>query len=99
VEQLAPGSSTYTRQPDRRELAATTVIALSLAEASVKVRSGPPSDDADDIAAGDRWAGVLPVHSVFGAPESCPTTVQVGEPVPEHVTNRERPRLGQRSAE
>jgi hypothetical protein len=25
--------------------------------------------------------------------------VPVGEPVPEHVTNRERPRLGQRSAE
>jgi nitroimidazol reductase NimA-like FMN-containing flavoprotein (pyridoxamine 5'-phosphate oxidase superfamily) len=98
VEQLAPGSWTYTRQPDRRELAATTVIALSLAEASVKLRSGPPSDDADDIAAGDRWAGVLPVHSVFGTPESGPT-VPVGEPVPEHVTHRERPRLGQRSVE
>ena len=98
MEQLAPASWTYTRQPDRRELAATTVIASSLAEASVTVRSGPPSDDADDIAAGDRWAGVLPVHLVFGTPESGPT-VPVDEPVPEHVTNRERPRLGQRSAE
>ena len=97
VEQLAPGRGP-TRQPDRRELAATTVIALSLAEASVKVRSGPPSDDADDVAAGGRWAGVLPVHSVFGAPESCPT-VPVGEPVPEHVMKREHPRLGRRSAE
>ena len=98
MEQLAPASWTYTRQPDRREVAATTVIALSLAEASVKVRSGLPGDDADDIAAADRWAGVLPVHLVFGTPESGPT-VPVGEPVPEHVTNRERPRLGQRSAE
>jgi uncharacterized protein len=98
VEQLAPGSWTYTRQPDRRELAATTVIALSLVEASVKVRSGPPSDDADNVAAGGRWAGVLPVHSVFGAPESCPT-VRVGEHVPDHVTKREHPRLGRRSAE
>jgi len=79
-------------------LAVTEIIALSLAEASVKVRSGPPSDDADDIAAGHRWAGVLPVHSVFGAPESC-TTVPIGEPVPDHVTKREHPRLGRRSAE
>ena len=98
VEQLAPGSWTYARQPDRRELAATTVTALSLAEASVKVRNGPPSDNADDVAAGGRWAGVLPVHSVFGAPQSCPT-VPVGEPVPEHVMKREHPRLGRRSAE
>lgn len=98
VEQLAPGSWTYARQPDRRELAAATVTALSLAEASVKVRNGPPSDDADDVAAGGRWAGVLPVHSVFGAPQSCPT-VPVGEPVPEHVMKREHPRLGRRSAE
>lgn len=98
VEQLAPGSWTHTRQPDRREFAATTVIALSLAEASVKVRGGPPSDDADDVAAEDRWAGVLPIHSVFGAPASCPT-VPVGEPVPEHVTTREHPRRGRRSDE
>jgi nitroimidazol reductase NimA-like FMN-containing flavoprotein (pyridoxamine 5'-phosphate oxidase superfamily) len=96
VEHLAPGSWTYTRQPDRRELAATAVIALSLAEASVKVRSGPPSDDADDIAAGGRWAGVVPVRSSFGTPESGPA---IPEPVPEHVTNRERPTPGQRSAE
>ena len=69
---------------------------VSLAEASVKVRSGPPSDDADDIAAGGRWAGVVPVRSSFGTPESGPA---MPEPVPDHVTDRERPTPGQRSAE
>jgi len=39
------------------ELAATAVFAVGLAEASVKVRTGPPSEEADDIAAGGRWAG------------------------------------------
>ena len=87
VEHLAPGSWTYTRQPNQRELAATAVVALSLAEASVKVRTGPPSDDADDIAAGGRWAGVLPVRMVFDPPIPCPTTNE-GDPVPPQVLNR-----------
>jgi uncharacterized protein len=87
VEHLAPGSWTHARQPDRRELAATVVFAIGLAEASVKVRTGPPSEEADDIAAGGRWAGVLPVRTAFGMPESCPT-VPAGEPVPGHVRNR-----------
>src|SRR6188472_2511918 len=68
------------------ELAATVVFAIGLAEASVKVRTGPPSEEADDIAAGRRWAGVLPVRTAFGMPESCPT-VPAGEPVPGHVRN------------
>jgi hypothetical protein len=47
----------------------------------------PPSEEADDIAAGGRWAGVLPVRTVFDTPESCPT-VPAGEPVPGHVLKR-----------
>jgi hypothetical protein len=49
--------------------------------------AGPPSEEADDIAPGGRWAGVLPVRTVFDTPESCPT-VPAGEPVPGHVLNR-----------
>ena len=87
VEQLAPGSWTHARQPDRRELAATAVFALDLAEASVKIRTGPPGDDDEDIAAGQRWAGVLPIRSEFGAPEPCPT-LPASESIPEHVGAR-----------
>jgi uncharacterized protein len=47
-EHLAPGQWDYVRQPSRKELAATTLLALSLAEASVKVRTGGPDDGLPD---------------------------------------------------
>jgi nitroimidazol reductase NimA-like FMN-containing flavoprotein (pyridoxamine 5'-phosphate oxidase superfamily) len=87
VEQLSPGSWEHAREPDRRELAATAVFAVDLAEASVKIRNGPPSDDDADVAAGGRWAGVLPVRTVFGLPEPCPT-LPADAPVPGHVADR-----------
>jgi nitroimidazol reductase NimA-like FMN-containing flavoprotein (pyridoxamine 5'-phosphate oxidase superfamily) len=87
TEQLAPGSWEHARRPDARELAATAVFALELAEASVKVRTGPPGDDDEDIAAGGRWAGVLPVRQAFGAAETCPTLPSDTDP-PAHVRSR-----------
>ena len=44
VEHLTPGQWDHARRPDRRETAATAVLALPLDEASVKVRQGPPGD-------------------------------------------------------
>jgi nitroimidazol reductase NimA-like FMN-containing flavoprotein (pyridoxamine 5'-phosphate oxidase superfamily) len=87
VEQLSPGSWEHAREPDRRELAATAVFGIDLGEASVKVRTGPPGDDEADIEAGGRWAGVLPVRTVFGLPETCPT-LPPDAPVPAHVADR-----------
>lgn len=91
TEQLAPGSWTATRRPDRRELAATSVLALDLAEASVKVRTGPPGDDEADLPApGDAdpvWAGVLPISTVLGEPEPCPL-LPPGTAVPARVGRR-----------
>lgn len=86
TEQLAPGSWTATRQPDRKELAATAVLALDLAEASVKVRTGPPGDDERDLAT-PVWGGVLPVRTVFGEPEPDPL-LPAGVPVPARVRDR-----------
>jgi uncharacterized protein len=86
TEQLAPGSWAATRLPDRRELAATAVLALDLAEASLKVRTGPPGDDEADLSA-PVWAGVLPIRTVLGTPEPDPV-VPVGMPVPDRVTRR-----------
>lgn len=88
VEQLCPGSWTHTRRPVRKELAATAVLALDLAEASVKVRTGPPRDDEADIAAGEAWAGVVPVRTVLGEPEPC-SELPAGFPVPGHVADRQ----------
>lgn len=90
VEHLAPGSWTHARRPTGRELAATAVLALDLAEASVKVRTGPPGDDDEDIAEGGRWAGVLPLTTAFGAPEPC-ATLEPGAVTPPHVRERIAP--------
>lgn len=65
VDHVVAGRASTMRTHTRKELAATTVVALSLHEASVKERSGGPVDDDEDVAAGI-WAGVLPLHVVAG---------------------------------
>jgi nitroimidazol reductase NimA-like FMN-containing flavoprotein (pyridoxamine 5'-phosphate oxidase superfamily) len=72
TNKLLPGRWDEVRQPNRQELKATMVLAMSIDEASVKTRSGPPDDDDSPDAALDTWAGVVPVHTVFGEPEPSP---------------------------
>lgn len=67
VDHMVPGRSATLRPSTRRELAATAVLAVPLAEASVKTRSGGPVDDADDVEAGV-WGGVIPIRRVAGDP-------------------------------
>ncbi len=50
------------RQPNEREMQATSVMALPLTETSAKVRQGPPLDDEEDYAL-PVWAGVAPVRA------------------------------------
>ena len=83
-EHMAPGQWEYARQPSRKELAATRLLALSLAEASVKIRTGPPDDgDSPDAALG-RWAGELPLASTWQQPVPDPA-LPPGIPVPGHI--------------
>ncbi len=70
TEHVVPGRWGEVREPNRQELDATLVLALSLAEASAKVRTGPPVDDEEDYAL-PVWAGVLPLD------------VRTGEVVPD----------------
>ena len=88
TEQLAPGQWDYARQPTRKELAATAVLALPLAESSVKVRSGPPHDEPEDYDSG-AWAGVIPAALTFGPPEPDPA-LSPAIPVPVHVADLAR---------
>jgi len=87
VEHLSPGSWDYARRPNKRELAATSVLALDLGEAAVKIRAGGPGVDEFDESATEVWAGVLPVRQVWDAPEPAdfldPT---LG--VPAHISQR-----------
>ena len=86
TEHLTPGQWSYVRQPTRKELAATSVLALPLTEASVKIRSGGPSDEPEDYAA-DVWAGVVPVTLRFGEPEP-DAALRPGIATPEHIRRR-----------
>lgn len=83
VDGVVPGRSAHTREPSPKELAATTVLCLPLSEVSLKVRSGPPSDDPADLDLG-YWAGVLPLATTPGLPLAAPD-LRGAMPVPEHV--------------
>ena len=89
VEHIVPGRSDEVRGGDRRELSATAVLALPLAEVSAKVRTGPPQDDEPDYDL-PIWAGVLPLALSPGAPAPDPV-LDPSIPVPGHVAAWSRP--------
>ena len=67
VEAVLPGRSAEIRQPNETELALTTVVALTIEEASAKVSVGPTDDEPDDVAS-PVWAGDVPARLVYGEP-------------------------------
>ncbi len=87
AEHVAPGSWDYARAPTPKELAGTAVLALDLAESSVKIRTGPPVDEESDVAAGTVWAGSLPLRQSWGEPEPCPL-LPPDLATPRHVVTR-----------
>jgi len=87
TEHVAPGQWDYARQPSRKELAAVRLLALSLDEASVKIRTGPPDDgDSPDAALG-LWAGELPLATIWQQPIPDPA-LPPGILVPAHISSR-----------
>ena len=66
-EHVIAGRWAEVREPTQNELTATTVLSLELAEASAKVRGGPPLDDEEDYSL-PVWAGVIPLHLAAGEP-------------------------------
>jgi hypothetical protein len=90
TERIVPGRWREVRLPTTNELKATTVLALPLNEASAKVRTGNPVDDAEDYAL-DVWAGVIPLEMKAGEPLPDP---QMSREIvrPDYITNyRRRP--------
>lgn len=86
-EHVAPGQWDYARQPSRKELAATTLLAMPLDEVSVKVSAGPPDDgDGPDGALG-LWAGELPLRTTWGEPVA-DRALTGGIAVPDHIVRR-----------
>jgi uncharacterized protein len=83
VERVYPGRNTELRPIDPQELKATTVLGMTIEEASAKIRTGPPVDDEPDYAL-PVWAGVIPVRQVLGIPEA-DTRLASGTPLPGHL--------------
>jgi uncharacterized protein len=65
-EHIIPGRWDDARQPNEKELKATSVLRLTINEFSAKVRVGPPIDDEEDYSF-PTWAGVIPLEMAVGA--------------------------------
>lgn len=66
-EHIIPGRWDDVRQPNERELKATSVLRVPIEEFSAKVRTGPPIDDEEDYSF-PTWAGVVPLEMKAGGP-------------------------------
>jgi nitroimidazol reductase NimA-like FMN-containing flavoprotein (pyridoxamine 5'-phosphate oxidase superfamily) len=84
--QVAPGQWEYARSPSKKELAATTVLRMTLAECSVKIRRGPPDDGDGPDAELDVWAGEIPLRTVRLDPVADPA-LRAGITVPDHLAH------------
>jgi nitroimidazol reductase NimA-like FMN-containing flavoprotein (pyridoxamine 5'-phosphate oxidase superfamily) len=85
---ILPSRWDDSRQPNEKELKATSVIRIPIEEFSAKVRTGPPIDDEEDLTF-PTWAGVIPLETKVGAAlpdEHCQREA------PGYVTSYRRPR-------
>ena len=88
LDHLVPDRWDDSRQPDAKEADATTVLSVPIAEASVKIRSGPPKDSAKDLGLG-YWTGVIPLELAAGEP--IPDPVMEGDmEVPAYAIDYDR---------
>src|SRR5215831_3927191 len=67
TEKILPGRWNDARQPNEKELKATSILRLPLDEVSAKVRVGGVEDDAEDYAL-KVWAGIVPLRTVGDEP-------------------------------
>ena len=88
TQKLIPGRWSDARQPNGKELKATSVLKLPLNEVSAKVRTGDVEDDADDYAL-RVWAGVIPLRLIADPPirdARCEASI----PTPAYAANYRR---------
>lgn len=71
VEHIVPGRTPDAREPTEKELRATMLLRLPLAESSAKIRTGWPEDEPEDYDL-SVWAGVVPLRTVAEPPLTDP---------------------------
>ncbi len=85
TEHILKGRWEECRQPNAREMKATSVLRMDIDQASAKIRTGPPGDDEADLQL-DIWAGVVPLKRTWETPQVDPT-LQRAIPIPNSVVN------------
>ncbi len=83
TERLIPGRWQDARLPNALELKQTTIVAVPIASASAKLRTGPPGDEDDDLDL-PVWAGILPIRQIAGAPVADPQ-LKPGVELPDYI--------------
>lgn len=85
-DQILQGRWDEARLPNEIEMKATAVVAIEIEEASAKVRTGPPADDAEDYTL-PVWAGILPMEQKYGHPIPDPVLPEI-IPIPDSVIRK-----------
>jgi PhzF family phenazine biosynthesis protein len=81
VDSIFQGRSGELRPMTEKEIKATKVLRLRIEEFSVKIRNGPPKEDAADLD-WPAWAGVIPFEVSAGAPQRDASNAQLSAPTP-----------------
>jgi uncharacterized protein len=89
IDHVAPGRWDHIRQPNEKELDATSVLSIPIEEASAKLRSGGPIDDEADYAL-PVWAGEIPFSTTALAPVADSRLIP-STPVPAHIAEYRLP--------
>lgn len=80
TDRIIPGRVSEVRPSSSRELAATLLLELPVESWSLRISSGPPTDEPEDVADG-AWAGTLPLTRTYAQPRPSPD-LRHGIPVP-----------------
>jgi nitroimidazol reductase NimA-like FMN-containing flavoprotein (pyridoxamine 5'-phosphate oxidase superfamily) len=82
TEKLIPGLWAYGRPMTSKEAAATMIVELSLERFSAKSRAGDPIDEDSDLDL-PIWAGILPISTQTGQPQSAANASHL--PIPPQI--------------
>jgi len=83
TDHLLPGRRESLRPTTEKEIKQTTILTLSLEEASVKISSKFPADEEEDLS-WPVWAGNVPIEHRYGTPVPDPR-MTVAHPLPEYL--------------